>query len=389
MSKETWLAEYYPYKPDKNMTDNEAVIHSLRKWIGAKPKNLEKHGLEDIPMVFSADDCALCAKYAVSYGIRHCNLCPLAVYGLRCSHDTVRNISPWHAYARSGHIEPMIEALTELVLHVNESKNKDVESPVITGPKMEEDKLRALGYEMTNEFRKPNAYEYYVTDSATSVLLCGNTPPYNTRDYKRWIVTPVKKVENKPRIPDDTVLIASHVKLTGECREPRVGDLYVCDNGAYVFSCGINEQINNNSHFGTRRWIVTYDPPKMDAEALQKEGYVATGECRPPISGEYFVMDNGKHVRNSADGYCPNANRWIVKSLKKEPTYVPYPEGYDLLSLKGPAIWIKQINTNTPYLILTVNATGVITISGYIPWATLLKDYKYLDGRVCGVLNNY
>ena len=83
MSIQTWLEEFMPVDPDtyagseivENMTAKEAVLHSIKKWEGALPENLEKHNLNygshaiydlynlDEEVEFSGDNCALCAKY--------------------------------------------------------------------------------------------------------------------------------------------------------------------------------------------------------------------------------------------------------------------------------------------------------------------------------------
>ncbi len=72
MSKETWLAEFYP-KPAEEATGSweEAVRHSLQKWKGATKKNLEKHSLKKVPFFYSEESCALCQKNF------NCTGCPL------------------------------------------------------------------------------------------------------------------------------------------------------------------------------------------------------------------------------------------------------------------------------------------------------------------------
>lgn len=72
MSIETWKEEFYP-KPAEEATGSEleAARHSLRKWEGARPEALARHGLEakglrleetglEMAFHFGADDCALC-----------------------------------------------------------------------------------------------------------------------------------------------------------------------------------------------------------------------------------------------------------------------------------------------------------------------------------------
>lgn len=80
MSMETWLDEFYPktvYDLNNNPTDLECIDHSILKWSGALPENLEKHDVEyasytirsdktDFP--FDGNTCALCQVYHTEDG---------------------------------------------------------------------------------------------------------------------------------------------------------------------------------------------------------------------------------------------------------------------------------------------------------------------------------
>lgn len=94
MSIETWKAEFYP-KPADETTREEAADHSLQKWRGWLPENLERHGVSrealaeaDIPYR-SWTTCALCHHYDDDShqgddGEYTCPGCPLSEIGQNC-----------------------------------------------------------------------------------------------------------------------------------------------------------------------------------------------------------------------------------------------------------------------------------------------------------------
>lgn len=149
MSMETWKAEYYPVdasaaglkKGDAAMR-KFATKHSLRKWIGARKENLDKHGLRlrsltvtepapggDIELPFTASTCALCEVYynrEADGSNARCVRCPLyKISGEPCfgGDGTDR---PYDA-AHSGDLEPMIKLLSQAaeVDYVGPRKDKD------------------------------------------------------------------------------------------------------------------------------------------------------------------------------------------------------------------------------------------------------------------------
>ena len=95
MSLYSWSKEFYPVKASK-VHMSKATEHSLRKWEGMRPENLEKHGLrvssdgyaiqekDDLSIKLGIDDssCALCYHYVKE----NCIFCPLAIVrgGCRC-----------------------------------------------------------------------------------------------------------------------------------------------------------------------------------------------------------------------------------------------------------------------------------------------------------------
>jgi hypothetical protein len=111
---ETWALEYYPTQAwqldTESMTDVELIEHSLTKWIGLNPENLEEHGVNRLDALMlgliGGYSCALCRKYATS-----CTLCPLDKMGENCFNED----SAYQAVDDNGFKDPflMIEALAE------------------------------------------------------------------------------------------------------------------------------------------------------------------------------------------------------------------------------------------------------------------------------------
>lgn len=134
MSLESWKEEFYPEEAVEaaKRGDSAAVEHSLRKWMGLSPANLEKHGMvaskawshiveqENYERVFRthAGTCALCELHA-PYG---CEDCPLTkARGVTCGdklEDEVR--SPWSEWTHNRNPEPMIHWLTLAKEQVND-----------------------------------------------------------------------------------------------------------------------------------------------------------------------------------------------------------------------------------------------------------------------------
>lgn len=129
MSKETWLAEFYPI-PAFACPKEEAIEHSLRKWIGLRDENTSKHqvfangsgtylrerherlAVDPVVMSIGSQTCALCAHYLKG---ADCRRCPLsrARGGVPCDKDAAgERYSPWAQWVRQGDPEPMIHWLT-------------------------------------------------------------------------------------------------------------------------------------------------------------------------------------------------------------------------------------------------------------------------------------
>jgi len=98
--------EELPY----NLTDEELILHSLKKWTGVLPENLKKHEVqyrnwkvsekENIKLSFGDGTCSLCHRYYV----RTCKkTCPIIkTQGTNCH-------AIWAACHKKG--KPMIELL--------------------------------------------------------------------------------------------------------------------------------------------------------------------------------------------------------------------------------------------------------------------------------------
>ncbi len=122
MSMETWKAEFYPVDAWK-VPEDEAVAHSLQKWIGLRLENLEKHDVELAPnfrvvhepgttigLGINDDTCALCFHHyhESQDGTPICSGCPLKKHtGLACGFAE----SAWEDFVHYGSVNPMIEAL--------------------------------------------------------------------------------------------------------------------------------------------------------------------------------------------------------------------------------------------------------------------------------------
>lgn len=125
MSIKTWMKGFYPVSSKERMTRVAAIEHSLRKWIGILPENLEKHSVQDgVPhlrdgdgLIFQVDSssCALCVKYADD----ECIDCPLAhTLGHTCDghkseigREWDKKRFPWLCWHKDRDPKPMIEAL--------------------------------------------------------------------------------------------------------------------------------------------------------------------------------------------------------------------------------------------------------------------------------------
>jgi hypothetical protein len=117
----SWKKEYYPVEAAK-VPEALAVVASLRKWIGLRPENLQRHGLVKVDgssrllssrSEFYIDDksCSLCHYYITG---ERCTYCPLnQVLGHPCC---VWESTPYQWWCRTGDPEFMISALRVALL---------------------------------------------------------------------------------------------------------------------------------------------------------------------------------------------------------------------------------------------------------------------------------
>ena len=128
MSLKTWKAEFYPvsarFLVRAGGTMSELVEHSLRKWVGLRLENIDRHGVKvyygvlrdsDGTLDIDSSSCALCAAYFDIPGVDRCQKCPLseARGGIPCdrmtaTEEAVCGSSPWFAFTHAGDPEPMI-----------------------------------------------------------------------------------------------------------------------------------------------------------------------------------------------------------------------------------------------------------------------------------------
>lgn len=131
MSNETWRDEFYPCNASSEEALQAPAKHSLRKWIGFRKANLDKHKLSDIPMEIDASTCALCQKYEVAEDT--CDNCPLCVVrgGYPCDEQTPREQEhptecPYVQFTLYDDPEPMIQWLEKAVALEEDSTRKDL-----------------------------------------------------------------------------------------------------------------------------------------------------------------------------------------------------------------------------------------------------------------------
>lgn len=153
MSIESWKAEFYPVDADTaahvGASQLELIRHSLRKWRGLQPDELQKHGvracgnnrriaadpsdLEKDSFRASGETCALCA-YHHRRSFSTCVPCPLSIArgGVPCDEGQgtpSEMTSPWDVWITAGDPAPMIMWLTKA-----EEAHRHQEMPWLTSP---------------------------------------------------------------------------------------------------------------------------------------------------------------------------------------------------------------------------------------------------------------
>lgn len=119
----SWRAEFYPVEA-KHVPEQKALAHSLQKWVGLLPENLERHGVMHEPgwrelrgnsveedFTIGSSSCALCVYHYED----SCKTCPIAIArdGVPCDSPDFKTdrVSPWARMIRDGNPRPMIQLL--------------------------------------------------------------------------------------------------------------------------------------------------------------------------------------------------------------------------------------------------------------------------------------
>ena len=125
MSKESWLAEFYPV-PARDF-EGDALDHSILKWTGLLIENLNKHEVTleaavvctetEAFLEINSDSCVLCIRYVSTF----CAMCPIVkVRGARCDEMTETEKekgsiadAPYQQMASYNNAQPMLDLLEE------------------------------------------------------------------------------------------------------------------------------------------------------------------------------------------------------------------------------------------------------------------------------------
>jgi hypothetical protein len=115
MSTETWKAEFSP-PLKKRATRLEMVDWCIRKWVGLRKKNLDKHSVpEPYALMISDGDIwintaedPLCERYQKQY---ECPRCPVFMASKTNPCDDTDHESAWWKWEHNDNPEPMIRAL--------------------------------------------------------------------------------------------------------------------------------------------------------------------------------------------------------------------------------------------------------------------------------------
>lgn len=136
---QTWMNEFYPIPANSKLSEKKAIEHSILKWTGLLPENLEKHNVHKGYGSYILDSnskrfdisgitCALCEKYYIDSDEEEafltvdsaCENCPLyKKLGFGCGEGTVEK-DPWRKFVLDSDPELMIKNLKSLL---DETKN--------------------------------------------------------------------------------------------------------------------------------------------------------------------------------------------------------------------------------------------------------------------------
>ena len=144
MSLQTWKETFYEdimnMKEEKRLSDLSCAEHTLKKYQGLLPENLEKHGVglfgralreKNLSYVellatgefdFSSDTCSFCLKhYNFEYQITECGNCPIGRISKPCGGNNKENT--WYQVIFTKDPNPMI-TLMEKIITMCDSEGK-------------------------------------------------------------------------------------------------------------------------------------------------------------------------------------------------------------------------------------------------------------------------
>jgi len=141
MSFQSWCEEFYPVPADK-VSESNALVHSLRKWIGLRNENLSRHDLRlgsrylydasstdasfhNSLFLVADDSCALCVHHARrhwSCAQRRCSCSACPLYKVLGNKACDSSDGPYSLdFVGNSDVEPMIEALEAALRMVQSS----------------------------------------------------------------------------------------------------------------------------------------------------------------------------------------------------------------------------------------------------------------------------
>lgn len=131
MSKQSWLDECYPIQASQVPVE-DALQHAHRKWLGARPEVLTKHGLDEPPISFNTETCALCfywRHYDEPWDGVRCIECPLyKTRGAPCDRNNPgldpQPSTPYSEYSKWRNPEPMIALIEAAIATTTKPEGK-------------------------------------------------------------------------------------------------------------------------------------------------------------------------------------------------------------------------------------------------------------------------
>lgn len=109
MSMRSWKKEYYPTPSKKVKGEREAIEHSLQKWEGLTPENLEKHGV-----CLESNNVLRYNNTLFNIDADSCTTCPLFLKGDGCLESNRTN--SYTVFYDTGNAQPMIDSLRSLLV---------------------------------------------------------------------------------------------------------------------------------------------------------------------------------------------------------------------------------------------------------------------------------